>query len=230
MNISGKKLRDVFAFLVAAALLVLLLGGAGLPDQQISAEDCYQKSVDSLLYLRSYYSSGSLKATGSGFIASEDGLVITAAHVVKNGARYTALRSDGTELELTLVKSNDSTDIAILRLPAGKYKALALADKAPNTGAAVRAMGYPIKGTCIITEGIISSKSADVSGNNRMMVTCDIVNGMSGGPIMDAFGRVVGMVSGSIRTMDGLHLSVLSDELYRAAELDAKPAEKTAVK
>ena len=56
------------------------------------------------------------------------------------------------------------------------------------------------------------------------------VNGMSGGPIMDAFGRVVGMVSGSARTMDGIHLSVLSDELYRATELNAKPAEKPAVK
>lgn len=212
-----RKLREFPALLLLVAMLTFLLVGAGLPHQPMTAEECYQKNEASVLYLRSYYSSGSLKATGSGFIVSEDGLAVTAAHVIKGGAKLTAVQKDGSELALSLVQSNDETDIAVLRLPKGKYKAIELADKVPNTGAVVRAMGYPMKGAGIITEGIVASQSAEVSGKNRMLVTCDIVNGMSGGPILDATGRAVGVVSGSVRTMDGIHLSALSEALYQAA-------------
>lgn len=218
MIVCRRRKWGVLVFPLAAVLLLLLLGGAGRTEHPIRADECYRKSVDSLLYLRSYYSSGSLKATGSGFIVSEDGLVFTAAHVVKNGERFTAILNDGSELELTLIRSDDDTDLAVLRLPEGTYSALRLADRPPATGAVVRAMGYPLKGTNIITEGIVSAQSGEVSGKERMLVTCDIVNGMSGGPVMNESGRVVGVVSGSIVTMNGIHLSVLSEVLLQAAD------------
>ncbi len=212
----GKRKRTIPILLAAALLLACVLGGASRPNRKISAEECYRRSAEAVLYLRSYYPSGSLKATGSGFILSEDGLVVTAAHVVKGGDRIAAVQADGTELALTLIQSCEDTDIALLRLPEGEYPALELAEVTPNTGTVVRAMGYPIKGTGIITEGLLSAQCAQVNGKDRMLVTCDIVNGMSGGPILDACGRVVGVVSGSVRTMDGIHLSVLSRELFEA--------------
>ena len=196
-------------------LLVALLGGAAWPNQAVSAEVCYERNAESLLYLRCYYDSGSLKATGSGFVATEDGLLFTAAHVVQDGAAFTAILPDGTELPLTLVRCDVESDLAALRLPPGKYRPVTFGDRIPRPGGVVRAMGFPIKGTGIITEGLLSAQCAEVSGREHMLVTCDIVNGMSGGPILDACGRVVGVVSGSVRTMDGIHLSVRSEALFR---------------
>ena len=210
----------VAAVLIAAVLLLLLLSGAQAGSPTLSAEECYRNSAESLLYLRSYYKSGGLKTTGSGFVVSESGLVVTAAHVIKGGDKITAVAEDGSERILTLVQSNEETDLAFLRLPEGGQRPLKLASRTPNPGAVVRAMGYPIKGTGIITEGLVASASAVVSGKSRMLVTCDIVSGMSGGPILNECGEVVGVVSGSVRTMTGIHLSVLSDELYSAADVE----------
>ena len=184
-----------------------------------TAEDCYAEAKDSVLYIRSYYASGTLKSTGSGFVATPEGLAVTAAHVIDQGARVTALLPDGTELEAAVVISDTDTDVAVLRLPAGQYPALTVAEQAPDGGAVLRAMGYPSKDTLMITEGIVSAPRGTVSEKERMLVTCALVNGMSGGPIFNKYGEVAGVASGSVRTMAGVHLSALHGAL--TAALDA---------
>ena len=203
---------------ISKALIDVDVGKTATSQQyrEISAEACYANAKGSLLYIRSFYSSGNLKATGSGFVISADGLAVTAAHVVSDGKSITATTADGKELAAEIVSCDAATDIAIIRLPKGTYKTLTLAVSPPEGGAVVRAMGYPIKDTFIITEGITAAPSATVNDKQRMLVTCDIVNGMSGGPVFDRFGNIVGMVSGSVRTMDGIHLSALSSELFAA--------------
>ena len=196
------------ALLIAVLLVIATVFAApGGPKQPITAEDQYARAKNAVVYVRSYYASKSLKTTGSGFIVTQDGLAVTAAHVIDKGARITVVTADGKELDVTVVSSDMASDVAVLRLPKGKYAALTLADAAPNGGATLRAMGWPIKDTLAITEGLCSAPAATVSEKNRMLVTCDIVNGMSGGPVFDAYGQVVGLCSGSVRTMSGMHLS-----------------------
>ena len=230
-----KEQRNKRRFLGAALALCMVLGATAVladstvltPVREVStltevtpqertAEDCYAVAKDSVLYIRSHYASGTLKATGSGFVVTPEGLALTAAHVVDKGARVTALLPDGTELEAAVVSCDNDTDVAVLRLPVGQYPALELADTAPAGGAVIRAMGYPIKDTLMITEGIVAAPEGTVSGKTRMLVTCDLVNGMSGGPVFDRFGQVVGLCSGSVRTMDGIHLSALHGTLTAA--------------
>ncbi|MCR5826317.1 MAG: serine protease [Oscillospiraceae bacterium] len=195
---------------------------ANATQEELTAEAQYARAQDSLLYIRSYYASGGLRATGSGFVVTADGLAVTAAHVVDKGARVTALTKDGRELEAAVVRCDVATDVAVLRLPTGRYSASAISKSAPSGGAVLRAMGYPIKDAAVITEGLLSAPAATVSGKQRMLVTCDIVNGMSGGPIFDRFGKVVGMASGSVRTMDGIHLSALWSDLDAAVSAAQK--------
>jgi S1-C subfamily serine protease len=213
--------RNKLAFVLLLALAVALTGFSAVSaddgaKQAISAETQYARAGSTLLYVRAYYQSGSLKATGSGFLVSGDGLALTAAHVVDKAARVTVLGADGKELECAVVSSDPASDVAVLRLPGGKYDFLALAGEAPEGGAVLRAMGYPIKDTLVITEGLCASPEGTVSGKERMLVTCDIVNGMSGGPIINVYGEVVGLCSGSVRTMDGVHLSAMWNELSAA--------------
>lgn len=216
--------RKILLLLAVLSLLVVVLSVAAagqektvaIPQQERSATETFAASEKAILYIRGYDAAGTLLSTGSGFIVRTDGLALSAAHVVDGMAKMTAILRDGKELSLTLVSVDKSTDTAVLRLPQGKYDCLTLASKEPAFGAVVRAIGYPAKETVMITEGIVNNPSAVVAEKNRMMVSCEIVSGMSGGPVLDAFGQVVGIVSGSVRTMNGIHLSVRTDAMLAA--------------
>lgn len=213
--------------LVLAAVLGMpaASGAPALPDP-VSAEEQYASAGDTLLYLRCFYASGGLKTTGTGFIVSEDGLAVTAAHVVEKASRVTATMKDGTELEVRVISADQKTDVAVVRLPKGKYSSLTVADEAPAGGAVVRCIGYPVKDAYIITEGLVSAPSASISGKDRMLINADVVNGMSGGPVLNSRGEVVGVISGSVRTMTGIHLSTLWSELDSAVEAAVKEVVK----
>ena len=216
------KRWGIVALLVLLALaigcVVLLLirqpvGQEAPAKSEITAQAQYADSSESLRYVRCFYASGELQATGSGFVIAEDGLMLTAAHVVEGAFRVTVIDSSGKEQECTVIHCDESTDVALLALPKGNYPALQLAARSPKSGEVVRAMGYPSKETLVITEGLVSAAVGTVQDRERMLVTCEIVNGMSGGPLFNEFGEVIGMASGSVRTMDGIHLSVLWSDL-----------------
>ncbi|MNP47126.1 hypothetical protein D3C76_1411670 [compost metagenome] len=69
-----------------------------------------------------------------------------------------------------------------------------------------------MKGTKIITEGIVNAPQAAINGRNRVLLSAEVVNGMSGGPLMDEHGYAAGILSGSLRTMSGIHLAVSGQE------------------
>ena len=218
-----KRGRAIVAILSAALVFTAISGilptfGAATQKEAISAETQYAAAGESMIYIRCFYASGGLKTTGSGFIINSDGLAVTAAHVIDKAARVTAIDFAGKELECSVVSSDMTSDVAVLRLPRGRYKALELSDNAAAGGAIIRAMGYPIKDTLVITEGLLSSPNGTVNEKQRMLVSCNIVNGMSGGPIFDQYGKVVGVCSGSVRTMNGIHLSVMWSDLSAAVK------------
>ena len=218
----GKTSRIIASILLSAAALTGIfaissaVNGASSGQGAISAEAQYAVAQDSMLYIRCFYASGGLKTTGSGFVISSDGLALTAAHVIDKAASVTAIAPGGTETECGIISCDMDSDVAVLKLPPGKYKALELSDTDPPAGAVLRAMGYPIKDTLIITEGLLSSPCGTVNDKERMLVTCDIVNGMSGGPVLNQYGKVVGLCSGSVRTMNGIHLSAKRSDISEA--------------
>lgn len=208
--------------ILASAICATLSFADGDATPGISAEAQFARARSALLYVRCYYASGSLKATGSGFLIAKNGLAATAAHVVDKAARVTVLTMAGEELDCTVVSADLTTDVALLRLPKGSYPALTIAKSAPASGATLRAMGYPAKDTAIITEGLAAAANGTVSDKERMLVTCDIVNGMSGGPVFDRYGQVVGLCSGSVRTMSGIHLAARWEDLNTAVQAASK--------
>ena len=219
MSKKGKTMIGILAVIVVLTVLLGILPAVNSDAAQreaVSSEAQYAAAAESMLYVRCYYASGGLKTTGSGFIINSDGLAVTAAHVIDKAARVTAIDSSGKESECAVVNSDMASDVAVIRLPRGSYKALQLADSSAAGGAILRAMGYPLKDTLVITEGLVSSPIGTVNEKQRMLVSCNIVNGMSGGPIFDQYGRVVGMCSGSVRTMNGIHLSALWSDIYSA--------------
>jgi S1-C subfamily serine protease len=140
-------------------------------------------------------------SSGTGFIIQDDGLIVTNRHVVK-GAKTVVVSINGERPKSAeIVVIDDEQDLALVKIKTVKSKLpvvrLAKAD-APNDGAECTVLGYPLidrLGAAIkVTRGIVSSGSAREEGAD--IVTDAKVNpGNSGGPMLDRFGNVMGVVT-----------------------------------
>lgn len=147
-------------------------------------------------------SSGSM-ATGSGFEVDEEGDIVTAAHVVNEASSVEVILQDGTELKAEVLGIDDASDLAVIRIdPQGvELHPLELADSsALKVGASVAAIGAPFEYAWSFSTGIVSGLDRTIQAPNGFSVSHAIqtdaaVNpGNSGGPLLDADGKVVGVV------------------------------------
>ncbi|WNS46424.1 serine protease [Paenibacillus sp. MMS20-IR301] len=217
-------MRVKFGVVILAAVALLLfqdctpVSRAQTPVQY-DAQSVYSYAEDAVFYVRAYREDGTLKDTGSGFLIRPDGTAVTAYHVVEGAARLGCVLNDGSEATCRILVLDEAADTAVLELPAaGKdkpYPYLSLRTGPVKQGAQVFAIGYPLKGTKIITEGIVNAPDVPINGRERVLISATLVNGMSGGPLIDQDGSAAGLLSGSLRTMSGIHLAVDAEVLKR---------------
>ncbi len=136
---------------------------------------------------------------GSGFIISEDGYVITNAHVVDNATQITVGLNDRREYDATLVGSDPASDIALLKLDVDGLPAVTIGDsEALKVGEWVLAIGSPFGFEHTATQGIVSALSRSLPDDTYIpFIQTDVaVNpGNSGGPLFNTDGEVVGVNS-----------------------------------
>ena len=140
-------------------------------------------------------------ASGSGFIISENGYILTNAHVVSGAAAVDVLFSDGEKKTAQVVGSDVTTDIAVLKVEGENYPALPIGDSSTlRVGEYVIAIGNPLSayelyGT--VTFGIISATAREINIDgfvNTFLQTDAAINfGNSGGPLINMAGQVIGM-------------------------------------
>jgi len=204
-------LLTLAAVIAAMGRPVMGTEASALPER--TAEQIYQSDADSVFYLRVYKEDGTLKTVGTGFLI-QGGKALTAYHVIADGASYEAVFDDGKTVRgLTVTAADQELDAAVLSIRAGGRKGLELSSGEARHGQRAFAMGYPLKGTKIITEGIVNAPAAKVNGVNRLLTSAQVASGMSGGPLFDQYGRVAGLISGSFRTMDNIHLCVSATDI-----------------
>jgi len=137
------------------------------------------------------------RGQGSGFIISNDGLILTNAHVVRDAREVTVKLADRRELKAKVLGSDQATDIAVLRVSAEKLPAVQFGDpKSLQVGDYVLAIGAPFGFDQTVTAGIVSAKGRSLPGDTYVpfIQTDAAVNpGNSGGPLFDADGNVVGI-------------------------------------
>lgn len=136
---------------------------------------------------------------GSGFIISEDGFVVTNAHVVDGATEITVTLPDRREYIAELIGSDERSDIAVLKVDASGLPWLTLGDSnSVRVGQWVLAIGSPFGFEYTATQGIISAVSRSLPEENYVpFIQTDVaVNpGNSGGPLFDTNGHVIGVNS-----------------------------------
>ena len=171
----------------------------GLTPGQVYAMN--ERSVV-LVYSEVYSMGQAGYSTGSGFILSEDGYVVTNAHVVDGGVNFLVVTSDNVQHEATLVGADADNDLAVLKIEAENLKPVKLGSSdVLVVGDQVAAIGNPLgELTSTLTVGYVSAKERYVTTEgsnsiNMMQTDCAINSGNSGGPLFNMKGEVVGITS-----------------------------------
>ena len=168
-------------------------------------------------------------SSGSGFVITQDGYIVTNQHVIANASSINVTLYNGDTYPATLVGSDSDYDVAVLKINAKDLPAVTLGNSTDvNVGDNVMAIGNPLgELTFSMSSGIVScvNRAINVEGTpfNMIQVDASINPGNSGGPLMNLYGEVVGIVSAKYSsyadtTVEGLGFAIPVNDAVKVAQ------------
>ncbi|MGA2292075.1 S1C family serine protease [Bradyrhizobium sp.] len=147
-----------------------------------------------------------VEQTGTGFVVSNNGHVVTNQHVVDGCVGDIQGNLSGeAPIKLRLVSSDETNDLALLQAPSPFKEVATIRDKPIHPGDSVVAIGYPYHGLLTsdftVTTGIVSSLSGILNDTRYLQISAAVQPGNSGGPLLDSGGVVVGMVAAKLNAI-----------------------------
>lgn len=191
-------------------------------ENALSVPEIVQKVSPSVVGVSCIMNNGT--ASGTGFVISEDGYIVTNYHVI-DGARAISvsfsMSVEKEEFEATLIGGDAQTDIAVLKIEKDGLKAVELGKSGELiVGELAITIGNPLgselSGT--VTAGIISALNRKLTIEDREMTLiqtdASINSGNSGGPLINSYGQVIGITSAKVSTSygEGLGFAIPIDE------------------
>ena len=184
--------------------------------------------------------------TGSGFVLTEDGYIITNNHVVEGAQSVSVQLNDGTSLDATIVGTDEQTDLAVIKVSSSaELTAAEFGDSDElEPGEYAYAIGSPggVQFANTITGGRISAINRDLTVNDRVMsliqTDASINNGNSGGALINEYGQVVGITSAKLSgnafgsaTVEGMGFAIpintakdIVDEIIQNGYVSGRPS------
>ena len=176
--------------------------------------DAIQLAAKSVLMLTCYDNSGNAISTGSGFLAFEDGVIVTNYHVISNASSIIAITEDGQYYDInTILCYDEIKDIAILKTNTKKDSNLLElgSSSALKKGTRVVAIGSPQGFLNTVTEGLYSGEySLDTE---YILFSAAISAGSSGGALFNENGEVIGVTCATWNEAQNLNFAIPIDNV-----------------
>jgi putative serine protease PepD len=206
-----------------------------------TAKQVYDGAQDAVAFIAAASSQG--QGTGSGFVVSSDGLIVTNQHVV-DGASEVAVKigTDGEQLPAEIVGVDASQDLALLKVDGNDLPTLELGDsESVEVGDDTYAIGNPYGLDHTLTTGVVSALDRDLQAPNGATISGAIQTdaalnpGNSGGPLLDGDGKVIG-VNAQIAASNGggnvgigfaIPASTVKQFVEQAESGEAQPQQET---
>lgn len=204
--------------------------GATESSVELSPAEFYKQQLPSTVSITVY--AGQSAAYGSGMIISEDGYILTCAHVIDDTETCMVTLADDKQYEAKLVGSDEQTDLAVLKIEAKNLEPVTFCDSdLLEIGETVYVIGDPLgpEFRSSLSNGILSGLDRTVSSGGYaqvlMQVTAPVNSGNSGGPLFNRFGQVIGVVnmkmsssSLTAASIDNMGLSIPSQTVKKIVE------------
>lgn len=200
----------------------------------LTPAEIYEANVSAIVSIYNEASGGynifgqstTVASSGTGFIVSSDGEILTNYHVVEDAQTLTVTLYNGTEYSATVLGYESDNDVALIKINATDLPTVTLGESSTlAVGDEVVAIGNPLgELTNSLTVGYISAKERDVNTDgspiNMMQLDATINSGNSGGPLFDSCGNVVGIITakysgetGSGTTIEGIGFAIPIDDV-----------------
>ncbi len=164
-------------------------------------------AVNTETIVRSRFIQGTVQGAGSGWVIDESGIIVTNNHVIEGAQSITVQLQDGTIYTPVSIKADPTTDLAILKINAGKLPALKVGDVSKlRVGDWVVAVGNALGMGISVKDGIVSRLGVSVqmsqteTYSNLIETNAAINPGNSGGPLVNLAGEVIGITSLKLST------------------------------
>ncbi len=196
--------------------------------EELSLVDINKKVKNSVVAVLIAQGEQEAEFSGSGFIISADGYIITNAHVIDEASSIKIVLQDGiTEYKATIVGADERSDLAVLKVDAKNLAPVELGDSSLlEVGETVVAIGNPygmeLAGT--VTNGIISALNRKIEMNGSYMTliqtNASINPGNSGGPLVNVYGQVIGITSSKLVASgyEGIGFAIPINDVVEIAE------------
>ena len=166
----------------------------------------------------SYETSG----LGSGYLISSDGEIVTNNHVVSDAKKITVTLSDGSEYDATIIGTDPSSDIALIKIDGKDLPYLSFGDSSTlKVGQSVIAIGNPYGLDHTVTTGVISALERSLTFDDGttlvgVIQTDAAINpGNSGGPLLTLTGDVIGMNTAIQQSAQGIGFAISSSTIIK---------------
>jgi S1-C subfamily serine protease len=197
---------------------------ASAPPVKLTTAQIAAKATPAVVVVENFNQDGVKTSQGSGYVYSADGIVVTNYHVIRGASSLSiTVPSSGKVRVEKILGYSPETDVAILQLPQPATASLETeTTQAEKVGDHVVAIGAPLGLASTVSEGIISALR-DGGGMHVIQTTASISPGSSGGPLLDDYGKVIGLTTAKVQNGENLNFvlsaSHINDLVSRKREI-----------